>query len=92
MDLKQAKKIAKALADDSRLQILQQIRKKSNCLACMDIGEFINLSQPSISHHVKQLVEADLISYEKEGRYVKYQINQRVLDDYISFLGCLKNC
>lgn len=90
MDLKKVKKIAKALADDNRLQILQRIQKKSNCLACMDISEFINLSQPSISHHVKQLADAELITCEKEGRYVKYQINQGVLDEFIDFLGCLK--
>ncbi len=90
MDVKQAKKISKALADDSRLRILQEIRRKANCLQCTDINEFINLSQPSISHHIKQLMEADLIIYEKEGRRMKYRINQEVLDAYINFLDALK--
>lgn len=90
MDVKQAKKISKALADDSRLQILQEIRRKANCLQCTDIYEFINLSQPSISHHIKQLMDADLIFYEKEGRRMKYRINQEKLDEYITFLGSLK--
>lgn len=90
MDIKQAKKISKALADDNRLQILKEIRSKSNCLHCTDIHEFINLSQPSISHHIKQLMEADLIIHEKEGRKMKYRINQEVLDEYIAFLDELK--
>ncbi len=90
MDLKQVKKISKALADSSRLQILQKIRGKSNYLKCNEICGFLNLSQPSISHHIKQLMEADLIIYEKEGREAKYKINQDVFDNYIAFLNELK--
>ena len=89
MDLKQVKKISKALADNSRLQILQEISKKTNYLMCTDICGFINLSQPSISHHIKQLMDADLISYEKEGRQMKYRINDVVFDEYINFLKTL---
>lgn len=90
MNIKEAKKISKALSDDTRLQILQELKNKTNCLQCTDIFEIINLSQPSISHHVKQLADADLITVEKEGRKVRYQLNQKVLDDYISFLKKLK--
>jgi ArsR family transcriptional regulator, arsenate/arsenite/antimonite-responsive transcriptional repressor len=90
MNIKEAKKISKALSDDTRLQILQELKNKTNCLQCIDIFEIINLSQPSISHHVKQLADADLITVEKEGRKVRYQLNQKVLDDYISFLKELK--
>lgn len=91
MDLRKIKKISKALADDTRLQILLEIRDRANCLRCMDIREIINLSQPSISHHVKQLLEADLIIPEKEGRKIKYQINRQVLNEYINFLDKLKS-
>lgn len=91
MNIKEAKKISKALSDDTRLQILQEIKNKTNCLKCTDIFDVTNLSQPSISHHVKQLVEADLITMEKEGREVKYRLNQTVLDDYIEFLNQLKH-
>ncbi|MEL7585725.1 MAG: metalloregulator ArsR/SmtB family transcription factor [Prolixibacteraceae bacterium] len=90
MDLKRVKKISKALADVSRLQILMEIRRKSSYLMCSDICEFINLSQPSISHHIKQLLEADLIGYEKEGRQMRYHINQEVLTDYINYLTILR--
>lgn len=92
MNIKEAKKISKALSDDTRLQILQEIRNRTNCLQCIDIFEIIKLSQPSVSHHVKQLAEADLITVEKEGRKVRYRLNHQVLDDYISFLTALKEC
>jgi len=91
MDLKQAKKISKALSDDTRLQILQEIKRRSNCLHCVDIYEIINLSQPSISHHVKQLLEADLIIQEKTGRKVLYKVNREVFNEYINFLEGLKS-
>lgn len=90
MDLKRVKKISKALADVSRLQILMEIRRKSSYLMCSDICEFINLSQPSISHHIKQLLEADLIGFEKEGRQMKYHINEEVFTDYINYLTILR--
>ena len=90
MQIKEAKKISKALSDDTRLQILQEIRNKTNCLQCTDILGIINLSQPSISHHIKQLAEADLILVEKEGRKVRYRLNYAVLDAYVAFLNQLK--
>jgi ArsR family transcriptional regulator len=89
MDLKKLKKISKALADISRLQILMEIRRKSSYLMCSDICEFINLSQPSISHHIKQLMDAELITYTKEGRQMKYQINEDTINQYVAFLNKL---
>jgi ArsR family transcriptional regulator len=50
----------------------------------------LDLAQPSISHHLKQLVDADLLMPEKEGRSLKYLLNEAVLDDYIAFLNALK--
>lgn len=91
MDLRKAKKISKALGDDTRLLILKEIKRRSNCLQCTDIYEVINLSQPSISHHVKQLLDADLIIQEKQGRNMRYQVNQEVFDEYINFLENLKS-
>lgn len=90
MDAKQAKKISKALADDHRLKILQEIKKRSDYLPCMELCNLIDLAQPSISHHIKLLQDADLIIPEKEGRNVKYTINKKVFEEYISFLDQLK--
>lgn len=50
----------------------------------------IDLAQPSISHHLKQLTDTELVVAEKEGRNVKYRLNNKVLDDYIEFLESLK--
>ncbi|TDE12843.1 ArsR/SmtB family transcription factor [Dyadobacter psychrotolerans] len=90
MDVRKVERISKALSDPSRIAMLQQLAQKENCLYCHEISDFVDLSQPSISHHVKQLSDADLILVEKEGRQVKYKLNKTVLDEYVAFLNGLK--
>jgi ArsR family transcriptional regulator len=91
IDLKSIEKIAKALGDKNRLSILLHITKKGGCAPCSEISDIVDLTQPSISHHVKILVEAGLIEPEKEGRNFKYTLNARVLENFCSFLEKLKN-
>jgi len=90
MDVRKVERISKALSDPSRITILQQLREKENCLYCQEISDFIDLAQPSISHHLKQLADADLIIVTKEGRQVKYRLNVPMLDEYVGFLNTLK--
>ena len=90
MNAKKAEKIAKALADPNRLLILKELRKQEDCLYCTKINEMVNLSQPSICHHIKQLTDTELITSEKEGRNLKYRLNEKVLDEFIGFLQTLK--
>ncbi|MEJ0055366.1 MAG: metalloregulator ArsR/SmtB family transcription factor [Bacteroidota bacterium] len=90
MNAKMAGKISKALADPHRLTILKELKKQKNCLYCADIGDVIELAQPSISHHLKLLTDVEIITSEKEGRNIKYKLNDKVLDEYITFLEELK--
>jgi ArsR family transcriptional regulator, arsenate/arsenite/antimonite-responsive transcriptional repressor len=90
-DLRQIEKISKALGDKHRLSILQHITKKGGCAPCAEIADVVDLTQPSISHHVKILTEAGLIEPEKEGRNFKYTLNISVLNEYLKFLERLKN-
>ncbi len=90
MDSKKIEKISRALADPHRLKILAQYKKNCDAIYCSEFYDFLDLAQPSISHHCKQLVDADLLIPEKEGRNLKYSLNQEVLSEYISFLTSLK--
>lgn len=90
MEIKKVAKISKALADPNRLTILKTLSKNQNCLYCSDVSDFIDLTQPSISHHLKQLTDAELIIAEKEGRSIKYSMNNKVIDTYLNFLQALK--
>ena len=91
MDNNKFEKVSKALRDASRIAILQQLKKKKSCLYCAEVQDMLDLTQPSISHHLKQLVDAGLLIPEKEGRNLKYSLNQDVLDDYIASLTDLKD-
>jgi ArsR family transcriptional regulator len=57
---------------------------------CSEINDIIDLAQPSVSHHLKQLTDAELVIAEKEGREVKYSLNNKVIDQYVHFLLALK--
>ena len=91
MTNKTFERISKALGDPNRLAILQEIKRRKTCLFCSEINELVNLAQPSISHHLKQLVDAELIIPTKEGRNLKYALNKEVIEDYITWLKTLKS-
>ena len=61
-------KVAKALADPTRFRMLQEIRGKGS-LNCSQLCGCFPLSQPTISHHVKTLEAAGLITVRKDGQY-----------------------
>jgi len=90
MNPKKAQRIAKALADPNRLQILKEIKEQSDWCYCADLNDKIDLAQPSVCHHIKQLMDTEIILSEKEGRNVKYKLNNEVIDEYIQFLETLK--
>ena len=90
LSTKQIEKISKALGDSNRLKILQHISKKGGCGHCSQIQEESELAQPSVSHHLKVLIEAGLIEPEKEGRNHKYIHNEKVLKEYTQSINQLK--
>ncbi|TDX48971.1 ArsR/SmtB family transcription factor [Orenia marismortui] len=66
--------VLKALADNSRLEIINLLSCGKMCVC--DIVEELDLSQPNISHHLKILKNADLIIATKRGRWIDYELNQ----------------
>lgn len=75
---KQARKAAdifNALADPTRLTILSLIARSERGEACVcDLTASFNMGQPSISHHLKILKDADLIQGDKRGKWVYYSL------------------
>lgn len=76
----------KALADEVRLRILVFLhspepgccRLPGEVCAC-DLEAHLNLSQPTVSHHMARLVQAGLVRAEKRGRHVFYRLNPEPL-------------
>ena len=82
MQLKEIEKISKALGDVNRLKILMHMQANHGRMECMELANILNLAQPSISHHIKKLTEADLIESQKVGRFHHYILNKRLLREY----------
>lgn len=85
-NLKQIVKIAKALSDENRFKIFTTISEKGE-IACKEITSMFNLTQPTISHHLKVLMESGLIDFRKEGQWSYFYVNKVILDKYISSLA-----
>lgn len=86
MDLKHVEKISKALGDVSRLKIISDISHKGGSMQCSEIMKILELAQPSVSHHIKTLIEAGIIEPEKSGRNYTYMLNKPLLENYIKKL------
>jgi ArsR family transcriptional regulator, arsenate/arsenite/antimonite-responsive transcriptional repressor len=64
----------KALADSYRLRILATLAKSSNPVCVCDFTGAFPLNQPTVSHHLKILREADLVTCERRGTWVYYRL------------------
>ncbi len=99
-NIKNISKLFKALADENRLKILLYINeKKCKCddLSCdfqpclKDISQNIDLSLPTISHHIKELINAGLVYTKKKGRWVFCTIEEDAFKDILSFIKEFKD-
>ncbi len=75
-------KILKAVAEPARLQLLALIRSAGECCAC-DLNDPVGLSQPTVSHHLRVLADAGLITREQRGQWAWFRANE----DRIRALG-----
>lgn len=65
----------KALADPTRVQLLAIVASQAGSEACVcDLTEPVGLSQPTVSHHLKILVDAGLLTREQRGRWAYYSL------------------
>jgi ArsR family transcriptional regulator len=78
----------KALADPVRLRLLSLIASHAGAEACVcDLNEAFDLSQPTISHHLKVLHEAGLLDRTKRGTWVYYSVRREVLTNLAALIG-----
>ncbi len=69
--------VFKALGDPTRMAILQLLREQSRTPS--DLLERIQVSQPTLSHHLDMLKRADLVETRREGQYIRYSLNMTVV-------------
>lgn len=91
LSLDQAEAVApllKAMADPVRLRLLSLIAAHEAGEACVcDLQGVFDLSQPTISHHLKVLHQAGLVERSKRGVWVFYRVRREALADLVSLLG-----
>lgn len=93
MDTNQLAKILKALSNPNRLELYLEIVKKNEasyktgeeCFVTDMINSF-NIGAPTISHHLKELTNAELITTERRGKYLIAIINKKTLKEVGSTL------
>lgn len=78
----------KAIADPARLRLLSLVAAHDGGEACVcDLIEPLGLSQPTVSHHLKVLVEAGLLSRDKRGVWAYYALVPGALDTLSGIIG-----
>ena len=92
LSMEQAEQVApllKALADPVRLRLMSLVASHEGGEACIcDLNEAFELSQPTISHHMKVLHEAGLVDRDKRGVWVYYRVRPQALSALAALIGC----
>jgi ArsR family transcriptional regulator len=80
--------LLKALADPVRLRLVSIVAASEGGEACVcDLNDAFDLSQPTISHHLKVLHDAGLLDRTKRGVWVYYAVRREVLADVATLIG-----
>jgi ArsR family transcriptional regulator, arsenate/arsenite/antimonite-responsive transcriptional repressor len=87
-------RIFKALSDPIRIKILQFLRKPEGVCCALDgvvcacdVENLLGVSQATVSHHMKLLVDAGLVRAQKQGRFMLYQIDAEAFSDAMAWLA-----
>ncbi len=77
-------KIIKALSDVNRMMIINNLSGGEMC-ACKLLERF-NITQPTLSHHMKILSECGLVNFRKEGKWTHYSLNMDIVHNFQNFI------
>jgi ArsR family transcriptional regulator len=78
--------IAKALADPVRLQLVDVLRKHAGKVCVCELVPLFDLSQPTVSHHLKVLRAAGIVGSERQGLWAYYYVNQAAVKELSAWL------
>jgi ArsR family transcriptional regulator len=79
--------VAKALADPVRVQLVDVLRKHAGKVCVCELVPLFELSQPTVSHHLKVLREAGLVGSERRGLWAYYYVRPEALEELSAWLG-----
>jgi len=82
--MKEFTKVMKALSDPNRVKIIKMLQHKMMCVC--EIQEALQISQPSVSKHLKTLEDAGLVDSSKDGLWVNYYLTDGSSSPYVATL------
>lgn len=74
VEIVKAAQVLKLLGDKTRLTIISVLQKQECCVC--ELVELFEMSQPSISQHLRKLKDAGLVAEERKGQWIYYSLNQ----------------
>jgi len=80
-------KIAKALGDPIRLQLVDVLRKHAGKVCVCELVPLFDLSQPTVSHHLKVLRDAGVVASERQGLWAYYYVIPDSLKEFSAWLS-----
>jgi DNA-binding transcriptional ArsR family regulator len=83
----QMTRIAKALGDPRRFEMLQRIAGARQPLTCSSLLESLPISAATLSHHLKELEQAELIIIEREGKFAHLSLRRDTWSAYLMQLA-----
>jgi ArsR family transcriptional regulator, arsenate/arsenite/antimonite-responsive transcriptional repressor len=89
MSKRQFDRIARALAEPRRVEILKEVGTWKKPQACNTLLEMQHISAPTLSHHIKELETAGLLQVIKDGKFSNLCLNREMLREYAELLAQL---
>ena len=90
LDVKKTVTVFKAFCDENRVRILQLLLNGEKC-ACKLLEE-MNITQPTLSHHMKILCDSGIVVGRKDGKWMHYSISEEGLQKAIKCLEHFDHC
>ncbi len=78
--------VAKALSDPIRMQLVDVLRKHAGKVCVCELVPLFDVSQPTLSHHLKKLRDAGIVDSEREGLWAYYYVKPEALEELSSWL------
>ena len=79
--------VAKALGDPIRLQLIDVLRKHAGKVCVYELIPLFDVSQSTLSHHLKKLRDAGIVDSERRGLWAYYYVLPEALDELATWLG-----